>query len=255
MKFKNLCFISSGTDEANAALKILVNKHGNCDQVHADVIIALGGDGFMLQCLHDFHDKGISIYGLNRGTVGFLMNEYSQDDLINRLNNANKHVVNPLKAEVTTVDGEKHIVKAFNEVSLLRQTHQAAKLQISINQKTRLDELVCDGVIISTPVGSTAYNLSAHGPIIPINTPLIALTPISPFRPRNWRGALLRDSVTVSIKICSPQKRPVSAVADHLEIRNIEHITITKNKKSTASMLFDDKHSLEERILREQFGY
>ncbi len=255
MKFKNLSFISSTTPEAMAAKAELTKKYGNCDTSKADVIIALGGDGLMLECLHKFNNKNTPIYGLNRGTVGFLMNEFNQGDLLERLNAAVEHIVHPLKAEIETTDGTKHCVSAFNEVSMLRQSHQAAKLQISINKKTRLEELVCDGILVATPVGSTAYNLSAHGPIIPINTPLIALTPISPFRPRHWRGALLPDNVCITIKVCAPQKRPVSAVADHQEIRNVNEITIKQNKTTSATMLFDAKHNLEERILREQFGY
>ncbi|NRB13761.1 MAG: NAD kinase [Rhizobiales bacterium] len=255
MNYNKLTFVASQTDEAQQALQELTSTYGNVAAENADVIIALGGDGFMLECLHKFNNCDIPIYGLNRGTIGFLMNEFSQTDLLQRLDVAEQHSVHPLKADIITMSGETHTVIAFNEVSMLRQTHQAAKLHISINQKARLEELICDGIIVATPVGSTAYNLSAQGPIIPINTPLIALTPISPFRPRSWRGALLPDSVSISIKICDPEKRPVSAVADHQEIRDISQIVIQQNKQDCATMLFDAKHGLEERILREQFGY
>lgn len=255
MKFQKICFIASHTKVAQAAKAMLIKKHGEHPPADADVIVALGGDGLMLECLHSFNNNKLPIYGLNRGTVGFLMNEFSGDNLLERLEMAKEHIAHPLIANIETMDGKTHQTMAFNEVSLLRQTHQAAKLHISINEKTRLEELVCDGVIVATPVGSTAYNLSAHGPIIPINTPLIALTPISPFRPRQWRGALLPDDVSISIKICTPKKRPVSAVADHQEVRDINKITIKQNKQKFATMLFDAKHGLEERILREQFGY
>lgn len=255
MKFKKLSFVTSKTADAQSAKATLTKKYGNFSTDEADVIIALGGDGLMLECLHHFNQNNLPIYGLNRGTVGFLMNEFGDDDLHKRLNEAQKYNAHPLMAEMQTMDGETHCSKAFNEVSLLRQTHQASKLHISINQKARLEELVCDGIIVATPVGSTAYNLSAHGPIIPINAPLIALTPISPFRPRQWRGALLPDDMNISIKICDPEKRPVSAVADHQEVRNITKIKIKQDKQQFATMLFDAKHGLEERILREQFGY
>lgn len=255
MKFSKPYFISSETPEATSARTSLVTKYGQTELKHADIIIALGGDGLMLECLHKYNAQMLPIYGLNRGSVGFLMNEFGEDNLLERINAAKKHLVHPLKAEIVDQDGKKHTVNAFNEVSMLRQKHQAAKLQISINEKTRLEELVCDGIIVATPVGSTAYNLSAHGPIVPINTGLIALTPISPFRPRHWRGALLRDSVSISIKVCSPEKRPVSAVADHQEIRNVDYISVVQNRENGVTMMFDEKHSLEERILREQFGY
>lgn len=255
MTFQKLSFMASQTDDARKAKDVLIKKYGNHPADEADVIIALGGDGLMLECLHKFSDCNLPIYGLNRGTVGFLMNNFDATDLMERLHKAQKYTAHPLMAEIETMSGENHTTMAFNEVSLLRQTHQAAKLHISIDQKTRLEELVCDGIIVATPVGSTAYNLSAHGPIIPINTPLIALTPISPFRPRQWRGALLPDDVSINIKICTPQKRPVSAVADHQEVRDIRQITIKQNKQKHATMLFDADHGLEERILREQFGY
>ncbi|MBL1420471.1 MAG: NAD kinase [Alphaproteobacteria bacterium] len=255
MKYKNLSFVASKTADAQAAKAMLIKKYGDASVDKADVIIALGGDGLMLECLRHHNARNLPIYGLNRGTVGFLMNAFNDEDLHERLNEAQQYVAHPLMANIKTMDGKKHKALAFNEVSLLRQTHQAAKLHISINQKPRLEELVCDGIIVATPVGSTAYNLSAHGPIIPINTPLIALTPISPFRPRHWRGALLPDDVSISIKICDPEKRPVSAVADHQEVRNVSEISVKQCKDKYATMLFDAKHGLEERILREQFGY
>jgi NAD+ kinase len=217
-------------------------------------VVALGGDGMMLQTLHDLRDSAKPIYGMNRGSVGFLMNEYGVDGLKERLAGAERVVIHPLVMEATGVNGKAQSARAFNEVSLLRQSYQAAKLQISVDGKMRLLELISDGVLVATPVGSTAYNLSAHGPILPLNAPLLALTPLSPFRPRRWRGALLPDRAVIQIDILEADKRPVSAVADHFEVRSVSRVTIRMDMSSSIVMLFDPGHSLDERILAEQFG-
>ncbi|MCP5382206.1 MAG: NAD kinase [Kordiimonadaceae bacterium] len=219
----------------------------------ADVIVALGGDGFMLHLLHEFMNLEIPIFGMNLGTVGFLLNEFNQDDLINRIKNAIPVKMHPLNMVAVTVDNQVTEALAFNEVSLLRETRQTAKIKIYVDNKLRLEELACDGVLISTPAGSTAYNLSAHGPIIPMNANILALTPISAFRPRRWRGALMSQDVEIKLEICHPQKRPVSAVADTIEVRNVMYVTVRQDQTITKTLLFDKDHTLEERILTEQF--
>jgi len=253
--FRSIAFLASPIDEADEARDRLVDRYGGADPEDADVIVALGGDGFMLQTLHRFMNSGKPIYGMNRGSVGFLMNEFSEDDLPERLDEAETAVIRPLSMSATDSDGKEHTALAINEVSLLRQTYQAAKLRILIDGKVRLDEMICDGILVSTPAGSTAYNLSAHGPIIPINSPLLALTPISPFRPRRWRGALLSNEARIDIEVLEVAKRPVSAVADHTEIRSVVHVHVEEAKGASALMLFDPGHNLDERILAEQFGY
>lgn len=250
-----IAFIASDTDESQSARDVLTARYGAVDPDAADIIVALGGDGLMLQCLHRFMDTAKPIYGMNRGSVGFLMNEYAEDGLPERLVASQTAVIRPLRMRVIDSDGHCHDALAINEVSLLRQSYQAAKLRISIDGKVRLDELVCDGVLVATPAGSTAYNLSAHGPIIPIEAPLLALTPISPFRPRRWRGALLPNKARIGIEVLEAGKRPVSAVADHQEFRQIVKVEIAEDGESSALMLFDPGHSLDERILTEQFGY
>jgi NAD+ kinase len=221
----------------------------------ADVVVALGGDGHMLQTMHRLLSTGIPVYGMNRGTVGFLMNDFSEKDLTGRLRAAELTTIHPLKMTAFAADGTSRSAIAFNEVSLLRQRHQAAKVAISIDGKTRLEELICDGLLIATPVGSTAYNLSAHGPILPIGSPLLALTPISAFRPRRWRGAILPRSAKVVLTILEADKRPVAAVADHLEVRNVKSVEVTEDKRLSVQMLFDPGHSLAERVLNEQFKF
>lgn len=250
-----IAFLASPIEEAESARDRLVERYGGVDPEDADVIVALGGDGFMLQTLHAFMNSGKPIYGMNRGSVGFLMNEYSEDDLDTRLREAERAVIHPLIMKATDADGKTHEALAINEVSLLRQTYQAAKLRVLIDGKVRLDEMICDGILVATPAGSTAYNLSAHGPIIPISSPLLALTPISPFRPRRWRGALLSSEAQVDIEILEAAKRPVNAVADHTEIRSVVHVHVHQAAGSQALMLFDPGHNLDERILAEQFGY
>jgi NAD+ kinase len=219
------------------------------------VIVALGGDGLMLQTLHAFMNSGKPIYGMHRGTVGFLMNEFNEQDLPERLAAAKTALIHPLVMRARDADGREHEHRAINEVSLFRQTYQAARLRILIDGKERLAALVADGALVATPAGSTAYNLSAQGPIIPINAPLLALTPISPFRPRRWRGALLPDTARVTIEVLEADKRPVAAVADHDEVRSVRSVDIAMDHTIAIPMLFDPGHSLDERILREQFGY
>lgn len=250
-----LAFIASGTDEAQLAARRLSRFYGEVAPEDADVIVALGGDGLMLQTLHRFLGTGKPIYGMNRGSVGFLMNEFHEDRLIDRIEAAERSVVHPLNMRVRDAHGVTTEARALNEVSLLRQSYQAAKLEISINKRVRLPELVADGVLVATPTGSTAYNFSANGPILPLDAPLIALTPISTFRPRHWRGALLPDKTTISIRVLEAEKRPVSAVADHFEVRDAAEIHIAMDRKTDLVMLHDPGHSLEERILREQFGH
>ena len=221
-----MAFLASETEEAQAALGKLVSIYGNCEPEDASSIVALGGDGFMLQTQHKYMNSGLPIYGMNKGTVGFLMNEYKPDNLRQRVSRALKSKILPLSMKATDMDGKTHEAIAINEVSLLRQSYQAASLSITTDGKERLEALVCDGVLVATPAGSTAYNLSAHGPILPLGAPLLALTPVSPFRPRRWRGALLPNSVEVLIKVNEPDKRPVNAVADHTEIKSVKEVSI-----------------------------
>ena len=250
-----IAFVSSSAPEAQEAQRSLSARYGQADPDAADVVVALGGDGFMLQTLHRFEGSGKPIYGMHRGTVGFLMNDFHEHDLAERLSAARTTVMHPLVMLATDADGGQHQHRAYNEVSLFRQTYQAARLRIHIDGNMRLAELVADGVLVSTPAGSTAYNLSAQGPIIPINAPLLALTPISPFRPRRWRGALLPDAAKVSIEVLEAEKRPVAAVADHDEVRRVARVDIRMDRSVSVNILFDPGHSLDERILREQFGY
>jgi len=253
--FRRIHFVASQIAEAQEALQRLAARYGNAPAESADVIVALGGDGLMLQTLHRCMTTGKPIYGMHRGTVGFLMNEFSVDDLPERLARARITVIHPLLMRAHDEDGDTAEFHAFNEVSLFRQTYQAARLRILVDDEERLPELVADGVLVATPAGSTAYNLSAQGPIIPINAPLMALTPISPFRPRRWHGALLPDSARVRIEVLEPDKRPVAAVADHDEVRAVCSVDIQMDHGIAMQMLFDPSHSLDERILREQFGY
>ena len=255
LKFERIAFVAGPAPEAQRALAELTAAHGNCTPQDADVIVALGGDGLMLQTLHDNMHSNRPIYGMHRGTVGFLMNEFSPDGLRERLEAAQVTVINPLLMRATDVAGEVHVHHAINEVALFRQTHQAARLRILIDGRERMAELIADGVMVATPAGSTAYNLSAQGPILPINAALLALTPICPFRPRRWRGALLPDSARVAIDVLEYAKRPVAAVADHDEARNVTRVEVASDKSIAMRMLFDPGHGLEERILREQFGY
>jgi NAD+ kinase len=241
--------------EAQEAHARLTKRYGNTAADDADVIVALGGDGLMLQTLHRFMTSGKPIYGMHRGTVGFLMNDFHEENLPARLAAAETTLIHPLLMSAVDANGQRHEAHAINEVSVFRQTYQAARLRILIDGKERLRELVADGVMVATPAGSTAYNLSAQGPIIPIKAPLLALTPISPFRPRRWRGALLPDTAKVVIEVLEADKRPVAAVADHDEVRAVRSVEVEMDHKIAIPMLFDPGHSLDERILREQFGY
>jgi NAD+ kinase len=254
-QFERIAFVASDGSEAQAALRRLVHVYGHVPPSTADVIIALGGDGFMLETMHrHMHDR-IPIYGMNRGSVGFLMNEFREEDLIGRLTRAEVTRVHPLRMRATDAAGSVSDALAINEVSLFRETHQAAKLAIAVDGTERMPELICDGVLIATPAGSTAYNLSAHGPILPINSTLLALTAISPFRPRRWRGALLPNTATIQIRVLEATKRPVSAVADNAETRGVAHVEIAEANKIDLFMMFDRGHNLDERILSEQFRY
>lgn len=250
-----VAFVASDTPEAIAARDALQARYGALDPQDADVVVALGGDGLMLQTLHQFMNTGKPIYGMNRGSVGFLMNEYRENDLLERIRKAETTAIHPLLMQATDVGGTCHTARAINEVSLLRQTYQATKLRITIDDRVRLEELICDGILVATPAGSTAYNLSAHGPILPIYAPLLALTPISAFRPRRWRGALLPDRSHVRIDILEADKRPVSAAADHTEIRDVASVLVHQDKESESLAMFDQDHSWDERILTEMFRY
>jgi len=254
-RFDKIAFVASQSPEAVEALEHLVRRYGNCDPADADVIVALGGDGLMLQTLRSLMRSGKPIYGMHRGTVGFLMNEFQLDDLPERIASAEPTVIHPLVMCATDSKGEQVEHYAINEVSIFRQTYQAARLRVLVDGKERLPELVADGIMVATPAGSTAYNLSAQGPIIPIKAPLLALTPISPFRPRRWHGALLPDTARVTVEVLERDKRPVAAVADHAEMRDVVSVEISMEHSISMHMLFDPGHSLDERILREQFGY
>jgi NAD+ kinase len=249
-----IAFTASDRPEAQEALRVLRARYGEAAPGDAEVIVALGGDGFMLETLHARLQSRRPVYGMNRGSVGFLMNEYSEDDLLERIDAAERAVIHPLEMIALDVRGETHHALAINEVSLLRQTRQTAKLKISVDGKIRLHELSCDGALVSTPAGSTAYNLSAHGPIIPLDANVLALTPISAFRPRRWRGALLSHTAAVEFEILEADKRPVSAVADNFEVRDVITVHVAEKRNISLTMLFDAGRSLEERVLAEQFS-
>lgn len=253
--FEKISFVASDTRDATDACAALVKRYGNAAPEEADAIVALGGDGLMLQTMHSHLHSRIPIYGMNRGSVGFLLNDYRENQLRQRLAAAEITVIHPLRMVVHDESGNSNEALAINEVSLFRQIHQAAKLKIAVDGTTRMAELICDGVLVATPAGSTAYNLSAHGPILPITAPLLALTPISPFRPRRWRGALLPNEAHVMIEVLEPKKRPVSAVADHTEFRNVIAVDIAEASSIDLFMMFDPGQTLSERILAEQFGY
>src|SRR3954468_10639722 len=256
-QFDKLAFVASPTPEAKDAAAALAARYAHAPPEQADVVVALGGDGLMLQSLHRFMGTGKPIYGMNKGSVGFLMNDFREDSLVERLEAAQRSIVHPLLMVARDVHGVAHTARAINEFSMLRQTYQAAKLRVSIDDKVRLEELIADGLLIATPAGSTAYNLSVNGPILPLNAPLLALTPLSPpppSRPRRWRGALLPDRAQIRIDVIEPELRPVSAVADHTEFRNVTEVDVSMDRAVDLVMLHDPGHSLDERILREQFG-
>jgi NAD+ kinase len=253
-RFHNIAFVAGQTPEARDAYARLSAMYGNAEPAQADAIVALGGDGLMLQTLHNFMKSGKPIYGMHRGTVGFLMNDYAVENLRERLDESTATIIHPLLMRATDARGKVHEHRAINEVSLFRQSAQAAHLRVLIDGQERMSELIADGLLVATPAGSTAYNLSVQGPIIPINAPLLALTPISPFRPRRWRGALLPDKATISIEVTEAEKRPVAAVADHDEVRSVRSVEVTMDHTIAINLLFDPGHNLDDRILREQFG-
>jgi len=254
--FERLALLASPVDRAQEAAARLADVAEWVPLEEADAVVVLGGDGFMLQTLHQMLDAGrvIPAYGINRGTVGFLMNHYREGvNLCAKLAKATRIAVAPLHMTAITQDGARHMHNAINEVSLLRETRQTAKIEVTVNGKVRIPELVCDGVLLATPAGSTAYNLSANGPILPLTSNTLALTPISPFRPRRWKGAILPDSSTITLKVREPAKRPVAAVADQKEVRDIAEVQLAIDRGNELTLLFDPGHSLDERIVSEQF--
>ncbi|TCL70509.1 NAD kinase [Rhizobium sp. BK251] len=252
--FRSLCFLASSASEALAAREELVRLYGCASIEEAEVIVALGGDGFMLQTLHNTMNSGKRTYGMNRGSVGFLMNDYRTDNLPERIEVAVENIFRPLQMTTANADGSNSSAVAINEVSVFRQSYQAAKLRVEVDGHERLEELICDGLMVATPAGSTAYNLSAHGPILPLDAPLLAMTPVSAFRPRRWRGALLPNKVTVDIHVLEPDKRPVNAVADNTEVKSVLHVRIAQSEDMTARILSDPDRSWSDRILAEQFS-
>lgn len=249
--------LASPTEAAQAAERMLRKRYRWADEAEADTLVALGGDGFMLQTLHSMIEGGTPrpVFGMNRGTVGFLMNEWRLDLLAQRIARAKAIKVTPLSMTATRIDGPAITRAAINEVSLLRETRQTAKIEVSVNGRVVLPELVCDGVLVATPAGSTAYNLSAHGPILPLAAKLLALTAISPFRPRRWPGAILQDDVLIRMRVLDPVNRPVSAVADQFEVRDVVTVDVCLAKSPSLTLLFDPEHALDERIAMEQFAH
>ncbi len=248
-------FVSSGTAESTAAMAQLRARYGDCGLAEAQIVVALGGDGLMLQTLHEVMDRDVPVFGMNCGSVGFLMNDYDDEGLVERLRAAKPTRITPLQMHVTDVTGATHDALALNEVSLFRTSYQAVKIEIIVDGHTQMNELICDGILLSTPAGSTAYNLSAHGPILPIDAPLLALTPISPFRPRRWRGAILSNNAVVTFRTLETEKRPVSAVADNVEFKAVTEVVVRENRAHRVTLLFDPGTGLEERVLSEQFRY
>ena len=253
---RGIGLLSSHTEVARAAEALLREKYRFAPLVEADALVALGGDGFMLHTLHAMLEGQCQkpVFGMNRGTVGFLMNEWRIDCLAERIANAKAIRVAPLQMTATTLAGETYSHAAINEVSLLRETRQTAKVEVLVNGRVALDELACDGVLVATPAGSTAYNLSARGPILPLGSKMLALTPISPFRPRRWSGAILPDDTAVSFRVLEPVNRPVSAVADQFEVRDVARVDVTLDRDRSLTLLFDPEHALDERIAMEQFA-
>jgi len=255
-QFRRPCLLASDSERAQIAFQNLVDQHDWASLDEADSAVVLGGDGFMLQTLHEMLDSGriIPAFGMNLGTVGFLMNRYTPKmDVLGRLNRAKHKAIAPLRIEAVTQQGKRHSLCAINELSILRETRQTAKIEVTVGSRVRIRELVCDGVLVATPAGSTAYNLSANGPILPLDSEVLALTPISPFRPRRWRGAILPDRMKIILKVLEPVKRPVAAVADQKELRDISEVTLEIARDTELELLFDPGQSLEERIVSEQF--
>lgn len=253
MPSKKIAFVAAENSEAVKAEKYLKARYQHVNPEEAEIIVALGGDGFMLHTLHEYKSGTVAFYGMNRGSIGFLMNAYEPDVLMERLENAEAVELNPLQMKAEKADGSVELLEAINEISLLRQTQQAAKIRILINGVVRLEELICDGILVSTPAGSSAYNLSAHGPIVPIGSDILCVTPISAFRPRRWRGALLRHTAKVRLEMLEAEKRPVSACADYTEVRDVVAVDVSEDPTRPVRMLFDKEHDLEERIIKEQF--
>jgi NAD+ kinase len=267
-KYQQIGCVADETEKAQAALKALGKLYDFIDldarrkdkgqrrkPACVDAILVLGGDGFMLQMLHRYLGRGVPLYGMNCGTVGFLLNSYNKKNILERISEARESKLYPLRMFARTVDGKQHQVLAFNEVSLFRQTRQAAKIRVTVDHVVRISEMISDGILVSTPAGSTAYNFSAGGPILPLSANVIALTPLSPFRPRRWKGALLPHTTSITFEILEAQKRPVSAVADFTEIRDVVSVAVSEQTRSSVSLLFDPEHVLEERIIKEQFIY
>lgn len=251
---QRIAFVASSVPEAAEALASLVQRYGEVAPEDADVIVALGGDGFMLRALHRHLRFGKPVFGMKLGTVGFLMNEYRENDLAARIDAAQAHTLRPLEMTTVAESGGTATALAINEVSLLRETKQAAKIRVTLNGQVRIDELVCDGILVATPAGSTAYNLSAHGPILPLDSRVLALTPLAAFRPRRWRGAILRADTEIRFEVLEPYKRPVSATADAHEVRDVLEVAVRESDSQTITLLFDPEHNLDERILSEQFA-
>lgn len=253
MKFKSVAFVAARQKQAQEALASLKARYANVPPAQADVIVVLGGDGFMLRSIHKYLNRNVPIYGMNRGSIGFMMNTYKETGLLKRLERAEPITLHPLAMECVDTKGQRTRALAVNEVSLLRQTRLAAKLRIRVDGQVRMEEMICDGALVATPAGSTAYNLSAHGPIVPLGADLLALTPISAFRPRQWKGALLPGTAKITFEILNPSERPVSAVADNTEVRRVKRVEVREDRSIAPVLLFDPEHNLEDRILREQF--
>jgi NAD+ kinase len=254
MPFSRVAFVAADAQAAHDALKALTERYGQHRPEDADVIVALGGDGFMLEAVNTYMQLKIPFFGMHRGTVGFLMNRYDDSDLIERLAQTTEQSLYPLRMKTVDAAGRHHEALATNEVSMLRQTRQAAKIKIYVDGKERMPELICDGALVCTPAGSSAYNLSVNGPVLPLGANVLALTPISAFRPRRWRGAILPHTATVKFEMLEPEKRPVSAVADRDEVRDVVEVTVSEDRTISMRMLFDPEHNLEERIVAEQFA-
>lgn len=254
MSEPSFAFVATDSEPAQAALQSLHKRYGQLNPKDADVIVALGGDGYMLEALHTFLPLAKPVFGMHRGTIGFLMNDYSENDLPARLAKAETVELHPLKMTTIDSDGKESCALAINEVSMLRESRQAAKLKVFVNDRCRMEELVCDGALVCTPAGSTAYNLSVHGPVLPLGADLLAVTPISAFRPRRWRGAIVPDNAVIKFEVLDSDKRPVSAVADRTEVRHVVEVTIKEDRTQAIKLLFDPEHNLEERILAEQFS-
>ncbi len=252
--YQKICFLASGSPKSKEALSEFEQEYNSVSIEEADVVVTLGGDGFLLEILHKNPDLRKPIFAMNRGTIGFLLNEFKKENLLERINHSNEVKLCPIRMEATDQLGKKHNYKAYNEVSVIRYSAQSANLKVSVNGKVALESLSCDGVLVSTPAGSTAYNLSAHGPIIPLNSNLLALTPVSPFRPRRWKGALLSDDSVITIENLDPVKRPIGSAADSKEIKDAQTIKVWKDKSDQRLLLFDKEQSLEDRIMLEQFN-